>query len=57
MRIRLKSLLILICVVALLPGLSEAQMAMGQYEQEAPLRSWNSFGFTTAAGLAMGGTR
>lgn len=53
----LKFLFILTCVVALLPGITSAQLVRGQYELEAPLRSWNVYGFTTASGLAMGGAR
>jgi len=36
------------------PGL--AQMAQGQYEEEAPVRTWNIFGPTGAAGLGLGET-
>jgi len=31
-----------------------AQTNLGQYEDEAPLQSWNNFGLTTAASLALG---
>jgi long-subunit fatty acid transport protein len=30
---------------------------VGQYEDEAPLRTWNTFGFLTASSLAMGETQ
>lgn len=32
-----------------------AQMVMGQYEDEAPIQSWNTFGIQTAASLGRGG--
>jgi hypothetical protein len=35
----------------------QAQLILGQYEDEAPLRTWNIFGHTTAAQAAMGSTR
>jgi hypothetical protein len=53
-----RRLLSLACLVlCFLPSPTEAQGAVGQYEQEAPLQSWNTFGFTTASGLAMGTAR
>ncbi len=36
------------------PALS--QLVLGQYEDEAPLQTWNTFGITTAASLGRGGT-
>lgn len=37
------------------PGL-HAQLGLGQYEDEAPLLSWNILGVETASSLGMGGT-
>jgi hypothetical protein len=42
-------------VVCLCPVAASAQTRLGQYQDEAPIRTWNSFPFTTAAGLARGG--
>ncbi len=36
------------------PALS--QLVLGQYEDEAPLQTWNTYGITTAASLSRGGT-
>lgn len=44
-------------ILAFLPKVSLSQMIIGQYEDEAPLRTWNSFGFQTAPSLAMGETQ
>jgi hypothetical protein len=49
--------LILPLILTLLPETSQAQLVMGQYEDEAPLRTWNTFGFKTAPSLAMGETQ
>jgi hypothetical protein len=49
--------LILFMIFALFPKLSWPQMTLGQYEDEAPLRTWNTFGFSTAPSLARGETR
>lgn len=35
---------------------SPAQLVIGQYEDEAPLRTWNSFGLATASSLGRGET-
>ncbi|MGD8534993.1 MAG: outer membrane protein transport protein [Candidatus Aminicenantes bacterium] len=43
--------------LAFLPKMASSQMIVGQYEDEAPLRTWNSFGFQTAPSLAMGETQ
>ena len=37
------------------PNCLFSQLVLGQYEDEAPLRSWNILGRISAAGLAMGG--
>ncbi len=52
-RLILTSLLILVLFPRALP----AQLSIGQYEDEAPLGTWNHFGYLTAAQTAMGGTR
>ncbi len=38
------------------PGAARAQTKIGQYLDEAPLRTWNTAPFTLAAGLGRGGT-
>jgi hypothetical protein len=48
--------LLLIALLAVLPLLSPAQLVIGQYEDEAPLRSWNSFGLATASAIGRGET-
>ncbi|HDZ26183.1 MAG TPA: hypothetical protein ENH65_06690, partial [Candidatus Aminicenantes bacterium] len=49
--------LILLWMFAFLPRTSWPQMVLGQYEDEAPFRTWNTFGITTARSLAMGETQ
>jgi len=47
-------------LLAILAGLaipSPAQLVLGQYEDEAPLRSWNTFGLAVASSLGRGETR
>jgi len=39
-----------------LPRPALSQLVLGQYEDEAPLQTWNTFGITTAASLSRGGT-
>src|SRR4030042_1792140 len=39
-----------------LPAISTAQLVIGQYEDEAPLRTWNTFGLATAASIGRGET-
>jgi len=39
-----------------LPAASPAQLVIGQYEDEAPLRTWNTFGLATAASIGRGET-
>jgi len=39
-----------------LPHPALSQLVLGQYEDEAPLQTWNFFGITTAASLSRGGT-
>ncbi len=43
--------------LTLIPKASWAQLSLGQYEDEAPFRTWNTFGFLTAPSLAMGETQ
>jgi opacity protein-like surface antigen len=43
-------------LLAFLPLLSPAQLVIGQYEDEAPLRTWNSFGLATAPAIGRGET-
>ena len=38
------------------PPIARAQLVIGQYEEEAPFRTWNSFGPATASSLGRGGT-
>jgi len=40
-----------------LPRPSWPQLILGQYEDEAPLRTWNHYGFLSASSIAVGGTR
>jgi len=35
---------------------AQSQLLLGQYEDEAPFRTWNSIGVMTASSLALGGT-
>ena len=37
------------------PQFIRAQMDMGQYEDEAPIQTWNTYGIQTAASLGRGG--
>jgi len=46
---------VLIILIAL-PVASPAQLVIGQYEDEAPLRTWNSFGLATASSIGRGET-
>ena len=49
--------LILFWIVAFLPDISWPQLILGQYEDEAPFSTWNTFGISTARSLAMGETQ
>lgn len=49
--------LTLFLMVTFLSGISWAQLILGQYEDEAPFRTWNTFGISTASSLAMGETQ
>jgi hypothetical protein len=48
-------ILALAFLTAWLPRPGLAQMALGQYEEEAPVRTWNIFGPPGAAALGLGG--
>ena len=48
---------LLILLLAALPAASSAQLVLGQYEDEAPLRSWNTFGLAAAPSLGRGETQ
>jgi hypothetical protein len=45
-----------LALALVLPAPVRAQLVVGQYEPEAPVGTWNSFPFSTAPSLAMGGT-
>lgn len=48
--------LLLLALLAM-PTRSPAQLVLGQYEDEAPLRSWNTFGLAAASSLGRGETQ
>jgi len=48
---------ILLWMFAFFPKTSWPQMVLGQYEDEAPFRTWNTFGIATGASLGMGETQ
>jgi hypothetical protein len=52
----LKAAIAVLAVVSILPAAASAQLVLGQYEDEAPLRTWNVFGIQTAASLGRGDT-
>ncbi|UCC41826.1 MAG: hypothetical protein JSV96_12440 [Candidatus Aminicenantes bacterium] len=43
-----------LCILTIYPNFLWSQLVLGQYEDEAPFRTWNTLGFTTAPSLAMG---
>lgn len=47
--------LLFLCLAAALPA--RAQLVLGQYEDEAPLSSWNVFGAASAPARGLGGVR
>lgn len=47
-------LLVLFCSFLLITVAGRAQLIIGQYEDEAPLRTWNALGLTSSASLGMG---
>ncbi len=42
--------------VSFFPASASAQLVLGQYEDEAPFRTWNTFPYTAAAALGRGDT-
>jgi len=48
------AILFILCILTLFPGSLWSQLILGQYKDEAPFRTWNALGFTTAPSLAMG---
>ncbi len=48
---------LLLALLAALPIASPGQLVLGQYEDEAPLQSWNTFGLAVASSLGRGQTR
>jgi len=41
--------------IVVISPFASAQLVIGQYEQEAPLRTWNTFGFERASAVGRGG--
>ncbi len=53
----LPALLFILILLILFPAApAHAQLVLGQYQDEAPLRTWNIFGPLTASQTAMGGS-
>ncbi|MBN1222868.1 MAG: hypothetical protein JXB23_06435 [Candidatus Aminicenantes bacterium] len=50
-------LIMLVSSLFLLSSLARSQVVVGQYEDEAPVRTWNNLGILTAPAAAMGETR
>jgi hypothetical protein len=48
-------LFLVICLSVFLPTKAPAQLVRGQYEDEAPFRTWNTFGLLSGVSLSMGG--
>lgn len=46
-----------LCVFVLVSIPARAQLVIGQYEDEAPFRTWNTFGFQPASAVGMGGVQ
>lgn len=42
-------------LLLLLPRTSQAQLVLGQYEDEAPLGTWNHYGFSNGSSVGLGG--
>jgi long-subunit fatty acid transport protein len=47
----------IVCSIVLLSPSLQAQLIVGQYEDEAPFRTWNTFGVPTATAISMGETQ
>lgn len=52
-----QSIAVTVLMLALFPLSSWAQLTLGQYEDEAPFRTWNTAGIPTASSLGMGEAR
>ena len=52
----LSNIFAVLSALILFPTIASAQLVIGQYEQEASLRTWNTFGFERASALGRGGT-
>lgn len=50
-------LVVFLCFIVLLSIPARAQLTIGQYEDEAPFRTWNTFGTPTASAVGMGETQ
>lgn len=50
------SVILALILILALPRISRCQLVLGQYEDEAPLRTWNIFGFQTASSLGRADT-
>ncbi|UCE40508.1 MAG: hypothetical protein JSV17_13785 [Candidatus Aminicenantes bacterium] len=48
---------VFLCFIVLLSLPAQAQLIIGQYEDEAPFRTWNTFGIPTASAVGMGETQ
>lgn len=48
---------LLLCIIILSPAAAWPQLTLGQYEDEAPVRTWNLLWGTSAQSLSMGGTQ
>jgi hypothetical protein len=51
-----KAFIAILTVMSIFPAAASAQLVLGQYEDEAPLHTWNVFGIQTAASLGRGDT-
>ena len=51
------SIAVIVWMLVLFPSSSWAQLTLGQYEDEAPFRTWNTIGIPTAPSLGMGEAR
>jgi long-subunit fatty acid transport protein len=49
--------MVFLCLFTLLSFPAQAQLTIGQYEDEAPFRTWNTFGIPTASAVGMGETQ
>ncbi|MDH5744610.1 MAG: hypothetical protein OEZ52_13780, partial [Candidatus Aminicenantes bacterium] len=56
-KIYFQFIVMIVCLLALLTASSRAQLLLGQYEDEAPFRTWNTLGVPTASSLGIGEAR